>query len=305
MQPGPERDAEDEATFNPDTRCCTYHPTLANFLVGRILRRTDAGSFRMRQRLQPPNDGLAWIGVEGVRWRERLNARGRFDFGNDVDLLCPFYAAGEFGCTIWRDRGAVCRTWHCKHTDGPRAHELWVGLKKLIGYLDLHLAKWCVNQGTPRKLPRTSREWARWYIRCADRLDGVTSSELRVALPDLEAYWDAIVRRDGQRVPMPEVLIPSVGRFDREGEVIRLLGYSMYDPIDVPRNVFVFLSKLDGTTPWQDAMTAARAEGLTWLDEARVAEMWRVGVVGGTWLLPDDHPGPGSYYRVQPSLDPW
>jgi hypothetical protein len=60
---------------------------------------------------------------------------------------------------------------------------------------------------------------------------------------------------------------------------IRLHGRVSPDPLLVPGSIFVLLSKLDGATPWRDALAAARREGATELDDALVASLWAGGIL--------------------------
>jgi hypothetical protein len=53
---------------------------------------------------------------------------------------------------------------------------------------------------------------------------------------------------------------------------VLLAGYSTFDAVDVPASVFVFLSRLDGATPWRDALVPG-------ISDDDVRELFRVGVL--------------------------
>ena len=114
--------------FHPDTKCCTYIPTLPNFLVGAILADDEPaaqnGRRSLRVRLEG-GDGLTPLGLAAPPAHAILyRAGGEHVFGRSPALRCPHYVVDEGTCGIWRHREAVCATWFCRHVRGARARVL-------------------------------------------------------------------------------------------------------------------------------------------------------------------------------------
>ena len=154
MVPPPGAGAGDEAHFNPATKCCTYHPKLANFLVGRVLSDDAAdlaeGRARVQERLRA-RVGVSPLGVVPPSQFDRLyetkaNVFGNV-FGRTKALRCPYYLEHQGGaCGIWRHRNGVCRNWYCKHERGRFGQQLWRALEQLMIAVETALAQFCVVQ---------------------------------------------------------------------------------------------------------------------------------------------------------------
>src|SRR5690606_9126442 len=149
-------------------RCCTYHPALANFLVGRALSRGDAGSALVRARIARL-DGVGPLGVGPPGdWAERYARARDGGFGREASWRCPYWVAGPLSCGIWQDRNMVCRSWHCKHVDGVRGHRLWASVRALGTHVETQLAAWCA---TDRPIPTDAPGWEAYYLACAAQVD--------------------------------------------------------------------------------------------------------------------------------------
>jgi Fe-S-cluster containining protein len=118
--------------FAPDLKCCTYHPTLPNYLVGAIFADPDPALSEGRRRLDEKI--AARIGVT-PQWLAAprkhallLDAARLSSFGRSRALLCPYYQDGL--CSIWRHREAVCSTFFCKYESAARGHAAWDALKR-------------------------------------------------------------------------------------------------------------------------------------------------------------------------------
>ena len=131
--------------FTAPARCCTYHPTLPNWLAGRALQRGDLGAERIRTRLGD-SDGVEPLCIapgsaRADAWRHRPDDA----FGRDAALTCPFWAEGDLGCSIHRDRNAVGRTWFCRVERGARGHAAWMQLKTLRTDLEHRLSRYAAS----------------------------------------------------------------------------------------------------------------------------------------------------------------
>jgi hypothetical protein len=207
--------------FAPETKCCTYTPELANFLVGRILRDADpAGAFgreTVRGRIAAHRAasplGLAQSQTFKLVFRNTVSG-----FGHSRGLRCPHYIEEGGGlCGLWQHREAVCATWFCKHVRGAVAKEFWNRLQQLLSAVEAALARHCalaLEPGSetlkalfPYSSPRevneavdaneidgavdAAREQARWgswagreeefYVRCAELVDAMRWADVLAA----------------------------------------------------------------------------------------------------------------------------
>jgi Fe-S-cluster containining protein len=132
--------------FKPNLKCCTYHPTLPNFLVGAILADESPAMAEGRHRVQiriAQRIGVTpqWL-APPRKQRVLLEASRKSSFGRSKALLCPYFAADQGGiCTIWQHREAVCSTFFCKHDAGAVGDAFWTAAKDLLGHVELVLAR--------------------------------------------------------------------------------------------------------------------------------------------------------------------
>src|SRR4051812_17653680 len=97
MRPGPTAPRTSGATelfFDPIIKCCTYLPTLYNFLVGRILADTApdaaAGRASVEKRLAD-GVGVSPLGLMQTPAFGVLYRQSRRSFGRSHTLKCPHY----------------------------------------------------------------------------------------------------------------------------------------------------------------------------------------------------------------------
>ncbi|MCB9668797.1 MAG: hypothetical protein H6734_04940 [Alphaproteobacteria bacterium] len=293
------------APFDPAVRCCTYHPSLPGFLVGRALRRADTGSERVLARLEDPDGRTGW-GVRAPRaWQREYRRDREVAFGRRVSWRCPYWVEGPLSCSIWRDRNAVCRTWHCKHDDGLPGHRLWVVVRGLMHAVEDALARLCeARLGAPD--PDAPVEvWAGYYLACAELVDRLEAEDL-LALEDPELLsLRARVREvhGALHGEVPDVVAPQVAEVREHPDGVELVGYSPWNPVVLPRSVFVLLAELDGERPWREALERAVAADPS-VQAGWVELLWRHGVVrrksdpDATWGFEGDDLDPDTLDRV-------
>ena len=84
----------DTLYFNPRVKCCTYLPSLANYLVGGVLEENGAGSSGGRSTVERRIDagvGVTPIGLERSKAYGLLYQNGAPGFGHAESLRCPHY----------------------------------------------------------------------------------------------------------------------------------------------------------------------------------------------------------------------
>jgi hypothetical protein len=135
--------------FDPNVKCCSYVPTLPNFLVGRILSDDDPAALpgrvtvekRIKEGLAVTPLGLAMPPAYAVLYRN-----GHEAFGRSRNLRCPHYIEDGGRCGIWRNRESTCATWFCKHVRGNLGFTFWRGsVFQLLHVVEAQLARWCVS----------------------------------------------------------------------------------------------------------------------------------------------------------------
>jgi hypothetical protein len=140
-------EAATDAHFDPTTKCCTYQPALANFLVGGLVADTDPaiaeGRARVRERIAK-RIAVTPLGVMPPSHFAHLYKPASGTFGHARSLRCPYYAQESGACTVWRHRNAVCTTWFCKHERGDTASEFWTSLASLLTEAEKAIARHCI-----------------------------------------------------------------------------------------------------------------------------------------------------------------
>ncbi len=279
--------------FNPATKCCTYLPELASFLVGAILDEGGDGARTVRARMAA---GVA-VTPMGLLQGEEFHARydgSAETFGRSESLLCPHYDGGR--CTVWRHREATCSTWFCKHARGAVHKALWNRLHQLLRSADRALARHCavelgvaveglammhpmyaangalrghdvIPTDRPTDPSLYARMWGAWagreeayYRACARMVEGMSWGDALAAGGSELRALAAVVRHAltlarGEALPA-RVAFDAVHVVSMGPASVRVQGYSFLDPLDVPRELFAVLHHFDGR-PVGDAIAAA------------------------------------------------
>jgi hypothetical protein len=301
MAPVEGQDPDKPFKFTNPLRCCTYNPLLANFLVGRILRRGDLGTRQMLKRMENL-DGVAPNGVGPDKAAARFYAkRSAREFGR-FDHKCPYWVEGEYHCSIWADRNAICRTWHCKHVDGVRGHRVWMSFKELLELIEKGLGQLCIDRGQPPAKDAPRDEFIAWYLWCASFVDSLgpadverlMTGELNTRVIQVRAHF---AERDN---PMPDILVPTISQWDREDAFVRMTAYSAFDTHDVPRWTFVLFSKMVDGRHWREALALAEVDVGQPIGEDFVRFLWNHGLVS---IRPDHEFKPGMWVKTRIPTD--
>lgn len=143
--------ADEGVFFNPSTKCCTYSPSVPNYLVGMILADTGEaggpGREAVNQRIAAQTNALPLGLLAPDSGRRGSGADCGFDqFGRNPDRRCPYYRQETGLCAIWAHRNAVCATWFCKHHHGLRSLRFWRLTRLLLEHVESKLAVWAALQ---------------------------------------------------------------------------------------------------------------------------------------------------------------
>lgn len=130
-------------TYRADLKCCTFHPWIPNYAVGEILRdsseKSRAGAEILRGKIARREYALPIGVVAPVKYQVEFNARERGEFGNREDWLCPYYDRSTELCTLWKQRGSVCTSYHCKSVHAKKGEAFWKKLENYLSYSEMAL----------------------------------------------------------------------------------------------------------------------------------------------------------------------
>jgi hypothetical protein len=299
--------------FNPATRCCTYLPELANFLVGGALAGGGDGAATTRARLAA-GDGLSPLGLAQHDAFRAAYEGSPEAFGRAEALVCPHFADGR--CTVWAHREATCATWFCKHARGAVHKGFWNRLHQAMQRMERAVALHCAlalgvpAEGLARLLPLVGPDgrprshdvfprdgddpaefWGPWAGReedffraCAEVAEGLDGDEV-LAAGGAELQALAPVLRRALAATRDATLPPAVavGAFQVLGlapTAVKVQGYSHLDPLAVPRALFDVLHHFDGR-PTDDALAAATAEAGETVPPAAIRLLLDFGILRG------------------------
>jgi len=131
--------------FRPDARCCTFYPSLPNYLAGALLEDRSAGQEEGRQRVRrliARGTGAGLLGLEAPPARQRRYARlGDRGFGRMRSLLCPYFRPGANDCSIWGFRNGTCATYFCCPVRGVHGASFWEAVYHYLTVLERALAR--------------------------------------------------------------------------------------------------------------------------------------------------------------------
>lgn len=291
--------AEGDLFFDPRVKCCTYVPTLPNFLVGRILLdpapEAAAGRASVEARIAAgvgvTPAGLAQPAVYGLLYGSAPEA-----FGRTVSMRCPHYLTDSGRCGIWRHRQSTCTTWFCKHVRGAVGYRFWTTLRHLLEAVERSLVAHCVLQLDPgaEAIERLVVSPDAGPRLSASDLDGMADAASqrsawgRYAGREREFYeaaarlaeiltWRDVVRLGGAGVELTAALVTETYRelgsyaipaalrvgaltiASAGADRVRLTTYRASDPLIIPRTLGDVLHFFDGR-PTRSALAAIAAE---------------------------------------------
>jgi hypothetical protein len=197
-------------------------------------------------------------------------------YGQAGSPRCPFWVGGDHACGVWHDRPPTCRGWFCKHDDGLGGAVGWSRTAVLAGEVELIVARHLAAIGAAPAAGAAAEAWCDWYRWCAARVETLDASDLaqmRAHLPTAARDELVHIRRRPRRA-LADVVVPAVTDLHHGGDRVLLTGYSTYDAAAATPEIFAFLARLDGDTPWRDALAASSP-----VSETTVRELHRVGAL--------------------------
>jgi Fe-S-cluster containining protein len=302
-------------TFRPDTKCCTFHPRLPNYLVGAILGDASAEGAEGRRRMEArvaSGVGVAPLWLHPPRPFQLLYDHARGAFGRARGLRCPFYVEEGGGCGIWRHRDAVCATYYCRYAAGEDGRRMWTAVKELVSLVEIQLARFALLELFPEALLQTGAGarrdpgplgpedvdgeaspaaqralWGRWAGREAELYRGCDEVVRGVDAAALERLLglDGVVARRALAAAVdaatatrpPPVLELAAGATVRflPDGRVALAAYSELEGLSLPAEAWPLLVRFDGRAPVAEVRARLRRELGADLDDAVLLELWR------------------------------
>jgi hypothetical protein len=271
--------------FRPDTKCCTYHPRLPNYLVGAILADASEEMAEGRRRIRAQIAGRTGVSPRWVapsrRYTLLLKASRESSFGRSTALLCPYFQEQGGLCSIWRYRESDCSTFFCKHEGGADGKIFWSGLDSYLRLVEARLSALAIAHLSPslgepappngtlsleelEGRPPTSADysgyWGSWegreealYLACHERVSALRAEELEaiVSAPELAEVEAAYRRLTAPVLPERLVLNPDAS-LQPAADGVLAVTFSRYEPVLLSPDLHEVLKELRPDEPVAD-----------------------------------------------------
>lgn len=136
MAPGKSRS---RVHYNPHLKCCTFYPFQPNFSLGAILSQDGIGKQVVLKMIEQRQFTLPVGSVAPPQYQKEFYSKGKLDFGNRQDLLCPYFNLEQENCNIWQQRSSVCTSFICKSSYGKAGLKFWQNLGHYLHYVEMAL----------------------------------------------------------------------------------------------------------------------------------------------------------------------
>lgn len=141
------RDKRFAYTYQKNLKCCTFHPFLPNYAVGALLQSAStSGTEALKNKIKTREFAIPMGVLAPYRYQYLFLTKEEEQFGNDKNLLCPYYSRETDRCSIWLYRGVVCTTFYCRSDHGQNGLKFWAVLSDYLSYVEMALAEECLVQ---------------------------------------------------------------------------------------------------------------------------------------------------------------
>ena len=140
------RDKRFAYTYKPDLKCCTFHPYLPNYAVGALLQKDSktSGVIKLKEKILSCEFAFPVGIMAPFDYQFIFLTKQEDQFGNDINLLCPYFDKQKNQCSIWQYRGVVCTTFYCRSDYGQNGLKFWAVLSDYLSYVEMALAEECL-----------------------------------------------------------------------------------------------------------------------------------------------------------------
>ena len=135
------------------TKCCAYHPHMANYLLGGVLCDDDidlaSGKERIRAQIVARAGVTPYGIIPSIPFQNRQKIVDSQEFWTRPHELmesqrCPYYDDGR--CTVWKYRENLCVTYFCSSIGGTAGNTFWKKLNKYIKMAETSLSQYAMLQ---------------------------------------------------------------------------------------------------------------------------------------------------------------
>ena len=143
--------------YRPDSKCCTFYPSLPNYAVGALLLTQATSLNKGKRRVQALiEQGIGAIPhglMSHPEYDIKYNKlRDRY-FGKLPLLLCPYYDKDQDRCSIWPFRNSVCITYFCMSVRGHFGILFWESVRLYLSHIEEVLSAYALQaMGWPEDL---------------------------------------------------------------------------------------------------------------------------------------------------------
>lgn len=182
--------------FQSDTKCCAYHPTLPNYLVGGLFVDTHPGWEEGRRRLRDKIDKRIGVTPRGIappgKYRLLYDRRESATRGNGRSLLCPYFHEESGACTVWPIRESACSTYFCHSVTGKPGMAFWESLATYLSEVEEALVSYVLLQLNcdPEAILQPSED--------ANLLSAADLDDLPPSEEDYKTLWGDLVGKEEQ-----------------------------------------------------------------------------------------------------------
>lgn len=292
--------------FRSDTKCCTYHPQLPNYLVGAILAdpapEMEEGKRRVREQIKR-RSGATPHWLSRPRKMSLILLGYGEAFGRAKSLLCPYFNGEDpaASCTIWRHREAVCMTYYCKYTAGKRGFDFWVSFKNYLWHVQRTLVKFAA-QAVDRAvvepvfkkhqltlediedLPPKDSDYAAWwkswvgreeefYVRCWEWVKSIPQRQFALNVDDTEAgkgyLADLVAKYEHlQNRILPSRLVRNARMSEQHvGDKVVVTTYHRYDSFALDKDLYEVVGMFRASETLEENLARLQAEGIELVPE--------------------------------------
>lgn len=142
------RDKRFAYTYKSTLKCCTFHPYTPNYAIGALLsaQESTVGIEKIKSKIH--NREFAFpIGIMApFDYQYQFLIKEEDQFGNDENLLCPYFDRLKNQCSVWQYRGVVCTSFYCRSDYGQDGQKFWAVLSDYLSYVEMSLAEECLVQ---------------------------------------------------------------------------------------------------------------------------------------------------------------
>jgi hypothetical protein len=321
-------DEAEAVFFRPDTKCCTYHPSLPNYLVGAILKdgapEMQEGKRRIEERIASRIGVLPYSLAPPVKFLVLYDASRGSSFGRSTALMCPYLTEAGL-CSIWRHRETICSTFYCKFDGGEAGVAFWKSWKAYLQHVEQVLSVWSsksiardlvqppLSKGSmtleeledrPPKDATYASWWGSWvgrekeyYVACYNKVRNLSKREFAKLVDETPKGKSLLSELRTRYAALSTPFLPE--RVALNGRMRRLpvangvaitTTYNPYDSMILEKELFEVLEKITYDKPLADTRAElSEKEGIELADELLLHLVRHAVLVGPpTAPKPDD-----------------